>query len=726
MKNLFLRSFSNPVDRRIILSSLVILILSLLPLFSDDLYNFIFQAKDSQQNQTEVAELTNLKNDVRIKSLRSFSWRKLNDSTKAFRGDNLFTGENSSSTIEFANGLKIQIGANSLLSFAGKNESSLPELKQGVFKVLASGKTKILIEGKALELDGSESIIEIDLRDSAKPSAKLLKGMAQYQDQNGKVQKLISSISNDISPMDIQNALNLNKYEHKALAKFDNTNSLFLDSLDTSPKETITSTNSPATIPAKLLSVQLDDQYVYTDQLYDFYEMSEGQLYLREKRRDLIKLPIQVVWDYEGDATRMIAQVSNSPRFERIQDMTSVLASDKKLKLQYFSIGINFIRTSFDLKEWSSVQQVSILAEPLKVQNPELIIRQKFADQDYFKQKLDIEFNKSSQDLKHWLIEVSEDLQFESQNTEVIWTDVPRVQISKSSQKTFYIRSRSLNSNFELTSYSPVYTVKPLAIPNQTDLILGKREQTEADRELASAEKDAELEKENVIKSKPASRLAEKIKLPIESHEFNQAYKKSYLAFSGAAFSIISSEQLSAGQKSPVSLQASLSSLSWFGDKGIEANFRAKASDVVKPENTSISPITWNAMLHYRWNIGFNPFPKQSRSHFGITAGYESYRNSNSGLFSSQYDLIKTGLTFKFPFYSNWDTGGEFLYGIGLDQSKKYEISGFAHYYFEKNWSFGVGYRVHLFEAGSLSSVPIGLPYREGYEETYSTLRWHY
>jgi hypothetical protein len=43
------------------------------------------------------------------------------------------------------------------------------------------------------------------------------------------------------------------------------------------------------------------------------------------------------------------------------------------------------------------------------------------------------------------------------------------------------------------------------------------------------------------------------------------------------------------------------------------------------------------------------------------------------------------------------------------------------------DWSVGVGYRVHLFEAGSASSAPSGgIPYREGFGEAFTVLRKHY
>lgn len=107
-------------------------------------------------------------------------------------------------------------------------------------------------------------------------------------------------------------------------------------------------------------------------------------------------------------------------------------------------------------------------------------------------------------------------------------------------------------------------------------------------------------------------------------------------------------------------------------------------------------------------------------------AGIELYRNQGNGPFSKGYDLLKTGLTFEFPLLSRWETGGELIYGYGFDSSTKYEISGHIHYFLLEEWTFGVGYRLHLFQAGSEATTPYGLPYREGFGEGYSAVKWHY
>ena len=85
---------------------------------------------------------------------------------------------------------------------------------------------------------------------------------------------------------------------------------------------------------------------------------------------------------------------------------------------------------------------------------------------------------------------------------------------------------------------------------------------------------------------------------------------------------------------------------------------------------------------------------------------------------------MKVGFSLAFPLFRHWDTGGEVLYGFNQLSDQKYEIAGYLDYFFKHNFSFGVGYRVHLFQTNSPDDAPLGpLPYREGYGEGYSVLK---
>jgi hypothetical protein len=148
--------------------------------------------------------------------------------------------------------------------------------------------------------------------------------------------------------------------------------------------------------------------------------------------------------------------------------------------------------------------------------------------------------------------------------------------------------------------------------------------------------------------------------------------------------------------------------------------------DVAKTETGNVHPLQAEARYHYRFLLPFNFLSKFKQSRMSLFTGYEYYRNWGGSLFAPQYDLMKFGFTLAFPLFYRWDTGGEMVYGHGFDSSKKYEVAGYVNYFWERNLSLGIGYRVHLFEAGSPVSSPLGLPYREGFGEGYSVVRWHY
>jgi len=63
------------------------------------------------------------------------------------------------------------------------------------------------------------------------------------------------------------------------------------------------------------------------------------------------------------------------------------------------------------------------------------------------------------------------------------------------------------------------------------------------------------------------------------------------------------------------------------------------------------------------------------------------------------------------------------LVGTWFDGNKTFEFSGQLRYALNRELDMGVGYRIHLFEAGSESASPRGLPYREALGEVFSSLK---
>ncbi len=200
----------------------------------------------------------------------------------------------------------------------------------------------------------------------------------------------------------------------------------------------------------------------------------------------------------------------------------------------------------------------------------------------------------------------------------------------------------------------------------------------------------------------------------------------SMVLFEGSGMSMFSQEQISQEKANPIAGLFGLRWQVWNGAHGFEGAAKTKVSNIESTAESDVSPLVLEARYRHRWDMAFNPFSKLKKSDFILIAGLESYKNAGQKLFSPGYDLFKLGFGLDFPILSQFKTGGEVLYGVGLDSSKKYEVNGNLIYSFNRAWSLGLGYRVHLFEAGSAAVSPLRLPYKEGYGEGYSVLRWHY
>jgi hypothetical protein len=235
----------------------------------------------------------------------------------------------------------------------------------------------------------------------------------------------------------------------------------------------------------------------------------------------------------------------------------------------------------------------------------------------------------------------------------------------------------------------------------------------------------AQKHEERKVASEPENKLSTKL----ESNDLtylNRKFNSSKFFLEGSGMTMFSSEQVDQTDQ-PIAMLLGIRVQKWFESIGLEASLKAKAMNVNEAAS-DVSPLQAEGRFHYRLPMKWNLFSKLNESQISAILGFEAYRNnSSSRLFSQQYDLIKAGFSLSFPLLNRWDTGGEVLYGYGMDRSTKTEIAGYVNYYLRREWSMGMGYRIHLFEAGSTASSGAGyLPYREGFGEGYSVLRWHY
>ena len=217
--------------------------------------------------------------------------------------------------------------------------------------------------------------------------------------------------------------------------------------------------------------------------------------------------------------------------------------------------------------------------------------------------------------------------------------------------------------------------------------------------------------------SLPASTIQAKLDGPTGR---NRHFNSSRLEFEGLLTNQQSSQQINQGTSGPVLAGAGVRLHHWVNRNGVEAAIKAS---ILGLNSTASQSQPFDAEARYHRRIIFGPSDRYDLSLFG---GYETYHNKSSTSFSNGYDVLKVGSQIQFLYHNNWDLGGEVSAGAAVAGGQKYEISGNFHYYITEVWSLGFGYRINAFYATSQKYSPVGLPYREGYTEGFTTLRYHY
>lgn len=109
-------------------------------------------------NQDSIGRIVILEKDVRTKNQGTYFWNEAEQNGAISHGLSLFTGEKSSSTIEFKDGKKIRISENSLVKFNISNNEILLDFSFG--EISAQGlnkKIKIVICDKTYELEPDQA-----------------------------------------------------------------------------------------------------------------------------------------------------------------------------------------------------------------------------------------------------------------------------------------------------------------------------------------------------------------------------------------------------------------------------------------------------------------------------------------------------------------------------------------------------------------------------------------
>lgn len=669
MKNDGSFSFSR-TDRIVVAICLLGLLLCSLLLTSDQAFEFLFARKAGKGGQPVAGEIVFANGDTRQRFFDSLSWEKVQGKSKVRYGDNVFTGSRSQAQIVLKNGSTLNLDQNSLIKFPASESETLPELLFGNFLVTVNGSMKFTLMGETIELIGDNSEVQIIAGNGLRPVVRLVKGTAQIRTSHESLALALNELT-EIPGLTHEPGLLLEALKYAALPK-------------------------PILEPV-----------IHVDELYDFYDLIDGTLVPRTERRSVLNTPVTVSWSLQGEPKKVYGQLSPSPDFKKVTE-AFIATGETSGIFNIVNLGANYYRLSVDQKTWSEPEKFEVKARPLESPAPRI---QASETRVYLRNEA-VEVSAEIQsEFDSFVLDVSEAQNFPASKTRVHLLTKRQIQLYVFEPKPIFMRVRGVNSDLKLTPYS-----KPVRIdvvrPIEKPLLLSRPLIAPKPRQPTADSTDSTL-KYSIATD------------PLIDY-LNREYPSSKLAVEGATFTMFSRDQLDHGKPNPVALMLGLRWHRWNAEHGLETSFKTRVANAETTPEAEAAPYQLEARYHYRWLLPFNPFSQLNRSQFSLLGGYEIYRNPARGYFSPGYDLFKAGFSLAFPLFSRFDTGGEVVYGHGLESSRKYELSGYIHYYIQRKWSFGLGYRVHLFEAGSESVTPFGLPYREGFGEGYSVLRWHY
>lgn len=770
---------NSKVDLYVILISVFGLIVCAAPLLSENIYQNYFSKQAVKENiQTPaIGEVIMAENDIRHKTKDSIAWNKTKEKQNIRVGDSLFTGDKSHSMVRLNDGSTVSLDQKSMVTFSKIDSIEMPNLNNGNFRVAVNGKMKVMINGEVSEISGSGSEVQVIVEKNQKTKIKLIKGSASISQakkminlSKGKVTQLTDPVKKqEPAPLEIVKssvavlppAVSTYVYLDKMTDLYDNQNGIlklkpqrkkFVDfsipvswtstglvseihgSLsDTSTFETTGDTfvanaaNKSAEFKKAYLGqnyyrlstdgknwqkpelIQLQAQSLNTDP--PILATNSNEVYILDKSAIIEVRPYVKNTDYNIDS--IVYEVSHDPHFAE-NETHRFLRKFETLQMPVQDPQIIFLRArgvdkNEHLTEFSKTYKINISKPALPL--APVLAKNHFST--FINEELPLNWEKASNASSYEIAIVDSKgriLNSQSLSTNKMIFKSPVVDRYK-------VSIQSTDSFGRKSLHKFIATVDVLEQPKP---ILAQQQKVE--------EKIDDQPMQNLSTNVATSKIEFKKEIP---EYLNRNFSQSKVFFEGAGVTGYSQDQIQQGKDSPAAFTLGVRIQHWLGiphytDNGLEFSYKTKVADATENTATGFAPTQFEGRYMYRWNIKFNPLSDMKRSELMWIMGYENYRNPASKLFSPKYDLMKAGFGLAIPLSRKWDGGGDVLYGYGTDRSQKYEVSGYFSYFLQKQWSFGMGYRVHLFEAGSSATAPIATPYREGIGEGYSVLRWIY
>lgn len=680
-------------DNKIVLGAIIGILICLYLLLFDDGAGI-----KNDSARLAVGKVTFKQNDARQKYKTDYSWDKVKEQQTIRLGDSIYSGQQSQIQVSLDAGGAVDIGENSLVTFDTIQDEKVVDLSNGNFRLKVNGTMKIALQGEIATFEGDNSELQVVIGKDNKTNIRLLKGEATVKKAN-KVMKL--------NPRSIASINGLG------------------DELPSNQP-----TQQPPPPPQAQVEIPVVDTgsptLEYKWKLYDIYEPKGLEVFEKKYRPHFVKMNHRIDWKVGPDKITYF-EWTNDPAFT---NAVKIQTRKQSLEMPHLYIGENYWKVSTDNMNWSASQRIVVEADFLKDAEPEVVNPPK--EITLFKETVSINVPlKTSFKPIGFVAQASTHPQFAPDATKTFWSAKPDVRVSFFRPGVYYYRFRSVNERQEISRWSkPVsfHVVGPekALVPKLARLPKQKPKPKVIIERPVKQAKAEEPKQARQVASTPESTSLIKIDKR-DNVQMNDKYKSSQVAVQGFMWTMQSTDLLEQGGSTniPVASGLGVHSYLWRGNHGFEGNFKSGvlAMNTIGQEIVNVQAL--EARYHYRIFTGF-PFGLSRELQTSLFAGYEVYRNT--GIYvSREYDLVKFGTALEFPWYKRWSSGGEFVYGRSSDASVKYEVSGNLNYFLNTDWSFGVGYRIHLFDAGSLKSSPTQqLPYREGYTEGFSNLIYYF
>ncbi len=462
--------------------------------------------------------------------------------------------------------------------------------------------------------------------------------------------------------------------------------------------------------------------------------MKVQEVYQRRGKRALVnrvgmktlKVPVALAWNGAKPEDKVFVQVSKEKNFAK--PWTEREASGRNIVIQEWKPGRNFWRVSRDRQTWSDVGEVVVKPTVAIAQNPSIAVFKKnvvvHSKGKGPEAQAKLRFYDSGlPKARGWVLQGSETATFPVQKTRTVYVTEPRIDVPLAKTGKYFFRVRSVAGAGEISSFSSpvqVTAIKAVAPPVQIRQSFAQKKYPE-ERDIANidAQKSelADELKDDFTEQQPeVARQTSKARSVVKEEPVRR-YRPWSVTLEGGVTALVSSEQL-ATAVDPASIHV-------LGLRGGYDDGRNSASGAYHSKfgaSNAQGSAQGNSRLDGRYTRWWQT--KWNWLRIGWAGGLSSYNNSSSPNFSKGYTAAKTGLNVAMKLGDKWKTGGDALIGTWTDANQLYEFGGYLSYDFTSELAFGVGYRVSLFEAGALSSAPIGLPYREAMGEAYSSLKF--